>query len=143
MEEFLHMWSIDMISGERREAKSIQRILAACQLFTKAFVCFGILHLASFIVIPLFRGGNSLPYQIWLPNNTFYLPVFIIQIYIILVLLFLVIGIDVLVIAVCAAMGIQFRLLSYKMKQIKGDLQEAIVKETLKECILYNKHLQK
>lgn len=141
IEEFQDLWDIDLVAGDAKEAKHIQTILATYKLCIKLFFCCGLSHTASFIVIPLLSGGDTLPYQMWLPNHLFYLPVFVVQIYVIFILLFLVVGIDSFFIALCGTLGIQFRLLAHKMRQLKSDLPDELIRTTLRECVLHQKHL--
>lgn len=89
-------------------------------------------------------GLQTLPYHVWLPesgSSFYYAATFVIEIYVILVLLFLVCGIDSFFIALCGSMGIQFKLLAHRMRNLKSDSKEEIIRETLKECILHQKHL--
>lgn len=141
IEDFGQLWSLEVVADSRKETKKIQTTLRIYRSCIKIFVCVGLAHLTSFIIIPLIKGGNSLPYQMWLPNDSCYILAFVVQIYVILVLLFLVCGIDALFIALCGSLGIQFRLLSYKIKQLKANLEEEFVRVTLKECLLHEKHL--
>lgn len=143
IEEFGKLWSLDVVADDSEEVESIQNTLHIYKVAIKAFVCLGITHLASFIVIPLVAGGRALPYQVWLPEDNFYcyIAVFIIQIYVIVILLFLVCGTDALFIALCGTMGIQCKLLVHKMRKLKADLGEEVIRGTLKECVLHQQHL--
>lgn len=137
------MWSLDVISDDPEEFESVQTILRIYLLGIKAFICAGLTHVASFIGIPLMAGGRALPYKFWLPENSsfYYMTIFAIETYVVFVLLFLVCGIDSLFIALCGSMGIQFRLLAHKMRKLKGDLEVEVIKRTLKECILHQRHI--
>lgn len=144
IEEFTNLWSLDVISDDHKEMENIQKILRTYIVAIKIFICSGLTHLTSFIVIPLLSQGRLLPYQVWLPesdSSLYYYAVFTIENYVTTILLFLVCGIDSLFIALCATIGIQFRLLSHKMRNVKSNMGEQTIKNTLRECIMHQKRL--
>lgn len=144
IKEFINLWSLETISDDPEEAGIVQGMLRIYKLAMCTFVTLGTVHFASFIVVPALVDGRRLPYYAWLPpgdSDFYYYAVFIIENYVILVLLFLVCGTDSLFIALCGTTGVQFRLLSHKMRNLKIDLGEEMIRRTLRECIVHQKHL--
>lgn len=137
IKKFENFWDLSLVGSDSQESQEIQARLKLYKRAIYTFISLSSLQILAFVLTPILSPGRNLPYRLWLPNNSaspFYEIVFLLEVYALFQLISMVIGADALFIAFCGSLGVQFRLLAYKLKNSKNG-------EGLRASIIYHKYL--
>lgn len=134
---FQNFWNFSLLQTDTQEIQQIQSRLKLYKTAIYIFGCVSSLQIIAFFITPILLPERQLPYLLWLPNGSpspYYEIVFILEMYALFVLFSMVIGADSMFIAFCGSLGVQFKLLAHKFKNIEYD-------KGFKELIAYHKYL--
>lgn len=137
LREFENFWDLSVLNNDPQQMQEIQTRLKYYRAAIRTFVCVSSLQIIGFVFIPILLPGRNLPYAFWLPGDSdtpYYEIVFALEVYTLYILFSTVIGADSLFIAFAGSLGVQFKLLAHKLRNMKDG-------EGFKECILYHQYL--